>query len=232
MATETVKVLGCWPSPYVIRARIALNIKSVEHEYQEEDILGGNKSDLLLKSNPVYKKVPVLIHADRPVCESLVIVQYVDEVWASGPAILPSDPYDRATARFWATYIDEKWFPRLRGGFFSEGEEAKNAFEESGEDVVLFEEAFTKCSKGQKFFGGERIGYLDIALGSLLSWIRVIEQACNMSFIDEAKTPNLYRWAHDFSAHVAVKDVLPDTDKVYQVAKFLLSAIKGAAPKK
>ncbi|KAL2253498.1 UNVERIFIED_CONTAM: Glutathione S-transferase U18 [Sesamum indicum] len=107
MATEKVKVLGCWSSPYAMRARIALNIKSVEYEYQEEDLLMA-KSDLLLISNSVYKKVPVLIHADRPVCESLIIFQYVDEVWASGPAILPSDPYDRATARFWATYIDGK----------------------------------------------------------------------------------------------------------------------------
>ncbi|KAL0421224.1 UNVERIFIED_CONTAM: Glutathione S-transferase U17 [Sesamum latifolium] len=168
MATEKVKVLGCWLSPYAMRARIALNIKSVEYEYEEEDLLGGNKSDLLLKSNPVYRKVPVLIHADRPVCETPVILQYVDEVWASGPAILPSDPYDRATARFWATYIDEKWFPHLKEGFLSEGEETKNALEESGEGLVLLEEAFTKCSKGQKFFGGERIGYLDIALG--VSW--------------------------------------------------------------
>ncbi|KAL0336274.1 UNVERIFIED_CONTAM: Glutathione S-transferase U17 [Sesamum radiatum] len=232
MATETVKVLGGWPSPYVIRARIALNIKSVEYEYQEEDLLGGNKSDLLLKSNPVYKKVPVLIHADRPVCESLVIVQYVDEVWASGPAILPSDPYDRATARFWAIYIDEKWYPRVKDGFFSEGEASKIAFEESDKGLLLLEEAFTKCSKGQKFFGGERIGYLDIALGSHLAWIRVIEKASNVSLIDEAKTPNLYKWAHDFSADVAVKDVLPSTDKLYEFAKLLISVMKGSAAEK
>ncbi|KAL5980679.1 hypothetical protein ACLOJK_028588 [Asimina triloba] len=103
-----VKVLGAWLSPFVMRPTIALNIKSVPYEFLEETF--GSKSELLLKSNPVYKKIPVLIHNDRPISESMIIVQYIDETWTDGPSILPSDPYDRAIARFWATYIDDKVF--------------------------------------------------------------------------------------------------------------------------
>ena len=105
-ASDDVKLLGLWPSPYVNRVQIALILKSIKHELQEESI--GSKSDLLLKSNPVHKKVPVLIHGDKPLCESLIIVEYIDEVWSTGPCILPSDPFDRANARFWAAYVDDK----------------------------------------------------------------------------------------------------------------------------
>ncbi|KAL0336275.1 UNVERIFIED_CONTAM: Glutathione S-transferase U17 [Sesamum radiatum] len=131
------------------------------------------------------------------------------------------------------TFFTFQWFPRLKEGFLSEEEAAKNAFEELGEGLVLFEEAFTKCSKGQKFFEGERISYLDIALGCLLAWIWVIEQACNVSLIDEAKTPKyLYKWGHDFSVDVAVKDVLPDTSKLHHFSKLLVSAMKGSDAEK
>ncbi|KAF6176433.1 hypothetical protein GIB67_010070 [Kingdonia uniflora] len=34
--------------------------------------------------NPVHKKVPVLIHNGKPISESLIVVQYVDEVWGCG----------------------------------------------------------------------------------------------------------------------------------------------------
>ena len=118
MAKNDVKLLGAWPSPYVLRARIALNIKSVKYEFLAETM--APKSELLLQSNPVYKKIPVLIHGDKPICESLVIVQYIDEAWTSGPSILPSDPCDRAIHRFWAVYLDETvrrfsfwWFPSI-----------------------------------------------------------------------------------------------------------------------
>lgn len=107
MANSEVKLLGSWWSPFSLRVGFALNIKSILYEFQQENVL-ISKSDLLLQSNPVCKKIPVLIHEDRPICESLAIVEYIDEVWASGPAILPSDPYDRAVARFWASYIDNK----------------------------------------------------------------------------------------------------------------------------
>ena len=106
MAKSEIKVVGAWPSPFVMRARIALNIKSVDYEFLQEKL--GSKSQLLLESNPVYKKIPVLLHDQKPICESLIILHYIDETWSSGPSILPSDPYDRAIARFWAAYIDDK----------------------------------------------------------------------------------------------------------------------------
>lgn len=106
MSNSDVKVLGAWPSPYVNRVQMALKVKSVDYELIEINPL--QKTDLLVKNNPVHKKIPVLIHAGRPICESLVIIQYIDETWTDGPSILPSDPYDRAIARFWAAYIDDK----------------------------------------------------------------------------------------------------------------------------
>ena len=106
MPKDDVKLLGVWASPFVMRVQISLNIKSVNYEFLDETI--GSKSELLLQSNPVHKKFPVLIHGDKPICESLVIVQYIDEAWTSGPSILPSDPYNRAIQRFWSAYLDDK----------------------------------------------------------------------------------------------------------------------------
>ena len=105
MADEII-LLDFWPSMFGMRVRVALAEKGLKYEYREEDL--WNKSPLLLEMNPVHKKIPVLIHNGKPICESLIIVQYIDEVWCDKSPLLPSDPYQRAQARFWVDYVDKK----------------------------------------------------------------------------------------------------------------------------
>ncbi|XP_061979990.1 uncharacterized protein LOC133700470 [Populus nigra] len=57
-----------------MRVTIALAEKGVKYEYSEQDL--RNKTALLLQMNPVHSKIPVLVHNGKPVCESLIIVQY------------------------------------------------------------------------------------------------------------------------------------------------------------
>lgn len=205
-------MLGLWPSPYVIRVLIALKLKGVEYEFVEETV--GKKSELLLSSNPVYKKIPVLLHHGKPISESLIIVQYIDEVWASnGSPLLPSDPYARAVERFWAQYIDDKIPPAirvLRGTGDGDKDEAAGQMSTA---LQHLEEAFVRCGEGKDYFGGDSISYLDIALGSHVGWVKAVEKIAGVGLLDEAKFPNLAAWADRLCAHPAVVDAIPDADK-------------------
>ncbi|KAF8024333.1 hypothetical protein BT93_F1502 [Corymbia citriodora subsp. variegata] len=203
---EEVILLDFWPSVFGMRARIALREKGVEFDMREEDL--SNKSPLLLKMNPVHKKIPVLIHNGKPVCESLIMVQYIDETWGPESPLLPSDPHERARAKFWADYVDKKVHPALRAIWLSTGEALEAAKKEYIECLKVLEGEL-----GDKaYFGGERFGYVDVSLIPFYS-LFYVEKLANFSIVEEC--PKLVAWAKRCLQRESVAKSLPDQDKLY-----------------
>lgn len=208
MSKEKVVLLDCWVSPFCMRVKIALLEKGVEYENREEDLFGG-KSELLLKSNPVYGKVPVLLHNAKAICESTIIVGYVDETWPS-PPLLPPCAYGKAQARFWADFIDKKVFEAGTGIWRSKGEEqevAKNEFIGSLKELEM--------ALGEKaFFGGDSFGFVDIILIGAASWFYAYEKFGEFKIEDHCR--RLSAWLKRCMKRESVAKVLPEPEKVYE----------------
>jgi glutathione S-transferase len=205
---NAVMLLDFWPSMFGMRCRIALAEKGIQYEYKEMDTI--NKSPLLLQMNPVHKKIPVLVHDGKPVCESLIILEYIDETWKDkAPPLLPTDPYERSQARFWADYVDKKLFGLGRGVWSSTGTEQEEAKKGLIECLKVLEGVL-----GDKaFFGGDGLGFLDLVIVSYYSWFYAYETCGKFSI--EAECPKLIAWVKRCLAKESVAKSLPDSEKIY-----------------
>ncbi|KAL5977177.1 Glutathione S-transferase U1 [Asimina triloba] len=200
--------------PELEEVQIALAEKGVEFEYKEENLVEG-KSPLLLQSNPVHKKIPVLIHNGKPVCESHNIVQYIDEVWTDGPSLMPADPYQRSNARLWADFIDKKIYEIGSRIWKSKGEAKEEAKKEFIECLKLLEgELGSKA-----YFGGDTFGFVDVSLIAFSCWFYSYETEGNFSV--EKECPKLNEWVRRSMERESVSKALPDPNKVHDFVKML-----------
>ena len=88
------------------KVRITLFEKGLEWEPREVNLFKSEQySPEYLKLNP-KGVVPTLIHEGRPICESTLICEYLDEVYPE-PKLTPDDPYDRSQMRIWSKMVDE-----------------------------------------------------------------------------------------------------------------------------
>ncbi|KAK7282863.1 hypothetical protein RIF29_11953 [Crotalaria pallida] len=209
MAADSVTVIGFWGSPFALRVKWALELKGIQYQYVEEDL--RNKSALLLQYNPVYKKVPVLVHQGKPVAESLVILEYIDETWKQNP-LLPNDPFEKAKARFWSRFVDEKCVPAVIATFSKGGKEQQKAAEEARENLKTLESGL----EGKRYFGGEKIGFADVAIGWLGCWVRLVEEIVGINLIDPMSMAKLNSWFDDFLEHPIIKECMPPSDKLME----------------
>ncbi|XP_059301233.1 probable glutathione S-transferase [Lycium ferocissimum] len=213
MENDEVILLGFWPSYFATRVKVALAEKGIEYKYkEEEDMLSGNKSPLLQKMNPIHRKIPVLIHNGKPVCESLVAVEYIDEVWKDRAPLLPSDPYERSQARFWADYTGKKLYEFGRSLWTTKRGELLGGKKDFIDSLKLLE---LEALGDKPYFGGESFGFVDIATIGFYSWFYVYETFGNFSI--EAECPKLVAWGKRCMQRESVSKSLPDRHKIYEL---------------
>ncbi|XP_058742158.1 probable glutathione S-transferase [Vicia villosa] len=215
-----VKLHGFWYSPFTIRVIWALNLKGIPYEHIEEDRF--NKSPQLLQYNPVYKKTPVLVHDGKPICESMLIVEYIDEIWPQN-SLLPADPYDRAQARFWVKYVDDM-FPGIVAHHRSRSDEDREkAREIIWERLGVIEDQCLGDKK--KFYGGDAINIVDIALASFVKFIEVQEGMFEVKILQSERFPRLNLWFNNFKDVPIIKENSPSKEELVACLKPLIEKI-------
>jgi glutathione S-transferase len=107
MATPVLKLISFDLCPYVERSRIVLLEKDVPHQVEFIDL--SRKPDWFLRISPMGR-VPVLLVGDRPVFESMVINELLNELHRE-PPLFPADPLARAEARSWIVFANDVVMP-------------------------------------------------------------------------------------------------------------------------
>ena len=97
-----ITLCGIPLSNYYNKVKLVMLEKGVP--FQEERVPTGCTDEGVLACSPLGK-IPYIRTPDGALCESQVIVDYLEEAFPS-PALLPSDPWQRAKVRELCTFVD------------------------------------------------------------------------------------------------------------------------------
>lgn len=107
MNGDTIKLYSYWRSSACYRVRIALNLKALQYETLPIHLLrdGGEQHSMLFNDINPQEMIPVLLHGDRILRQSLAIIDYLDETFAGSVQLVPAIARDRQRVRAMAQMI-------------------------------------------------------------------------------------------------------------------------------
>lgn len=195
-----VTVIGSPVSPYVRKVLAACVLKGIAVELDPISPMMGN--DDFERLSPL-RRVPVWIEGDLTLCDSSVIVQYIEET-RPGPSLWPDDPVQRAKARWLEEFADTRLFDvlgwrlffqiALKSRFF--GTEADPEIVEKARDVELPQ--ILDYLEGQIPETGFLFGELSIADLSLAP--AFANAGAVQVNVDAARWPRLAAWLERMEA--------------------------------
>ncbi|MBG1240028.1 glutathione S-transferase family protein [Nostoc sp. NZL] len=173
-------------STFSQRTRVVLLEKGIDFTPIEIDL--QNKPDGYTQISH-YGKVPAIKHGDVEIYESVIINEYLDEVFLE-PPLLPRDPANKAIARIWIDYANTRLVPAfnklLRGKDSQEQEQGRREFTEA---LLYIEQE--GLGKGD-YLLGDQFSLVDISFYPWFERLPLLEHF--RKFTLPAETPRLQTW--------------------------------------
>lgn len=100
------------------------------------------------------------------------------------------------------------------------------------EDIIWehFRVVEDQCfGKEKKFFGGESVNVVDLAYGSIIKYITVLEDIFEEHILQAQKFPRLYTWFNIFKSEPTIAEILPDQDQMVAFLKTLRERVLASS---
>ncbi|KAF5941807.1 hypothetical protein HYC85_019449 [Camellia sinensis] len=135
------------------------------------------------------------------------------KTWPENP-LLPEDVYERAMARFWINFGEQKGLI-----FYDFIRSTRETQEKATKQVLEVLKTIEEQGLGdKKFFGGNTLGLVDLSFGWLVQWFEVMEEVIlgtsNPTLLDPTTLPRLYAWVQNLKGVPVIKENLPNREKL------------------
>ncbi|KAF4637528.1 hypothetical protein G7Y89_g563 [Cudoniella acicularis] len=159
---ESLKLYSGWFCPFVQRVLLVLLEKKIPFQYIE--VNPYDKPASLLALNP-RGLVPTLSYANKPLYESTVICEFLEDAYPSStPHLLPSDPYLKAKSRIWIDFVTSRIIPSFHRFLQFQGGESSGLSKLREEFLGKVKEFTLEMDKNGPYFLGEEVSLVDLVL--------------------------------------------------------------------
>lgn len=198
--SHSLEIFTASVCPFAQRCIILLEEKGLTYTKTEIDL--ANKPKDFAKISP-YGKVPVLRQDEYYIYESLIINEYLDEVFPE-KKLLAENAYLRAQMRIWTTFVQTEFVPVHYKLLMSQEPELYPELREQLSNVFYqIEQALAQCGGQGPFWFGDKISLTDI------NNYPFFERFVTNEYYRQAKIPEdctrVKRWIEAMRQHPSVQ---------------------------
>ncbi len=197
---SNLKLLTSAFSPYGQRVETLLLEKNIS--YSKEFIDLSNKPSWFVETSPLGK-IPVLLVDDRPLFESLAILEYLEATYTEN-ILHPKNQFVLAWHRGWMEFSNTLLSLAFGLVFADNAQTIIDKQQELKNKLALF----AKQLKYQPYFNGDFFSILDIAMASAMQPLLFLSEKFNLNLFENLD--NLLQYANNVVSRPSFVKSLPE----------------------